>query len=196
MDGVRGMARSTVFQYKGTRSWSGPELGVDHIVTGVLSMHGQYTLHPGWLVDARNGSPYLGTAIRAPDSTPTKSRTISHPDHSRTSSQVRRRKPAGREAIRISGPRAFRLYLKDVSTGMNGSQGLVKAIDYFSGHWHRSRLALAYSGLADSYTLLEYYANVPSSQSRAIAHDCSTQGAGARSELPRPHLDGVGVRKL
>lgn len=193
LDGVRVLARSTVFQYKNHPAPldAGKKLGVDHIVTGVLALHGQEISIQAELVDARNGSRIWGARFDRPMA------GINDVQNEISTQITRALRPqldggSQRDVKRYASadPEAFRLYLKGrFHWNERGAQGLGKAIDYFNQAIEIDPgLALAYTGLADSYTLLELYANVPVSQSRASATAAARKALALDPGLAEAHV--------
>jgi serine/threonine protein kinase/tetratricopeptide (TPR) repeat protein len=161
--GLRVMARSTVFRYRGHEldpQTVGKELNVDALLTGrVLQMSAQFRISVE-LVDVSDGSQLWGKQYnrRLTDILEIQeelSREVT--DNLRLKLTQKEKKRLGKRDTR--NPEAFQIYLKGrYYWNKRTSEGFRKAIRFFQEAIDADpNYALAYAGLADAYSNLGSY---------------------------------------
>jgi TolB-like protein/Tfp pilus assembly protein PilF len=161
------IARSSVFRYKGREEdplTIGKELGVRAVLTGRLMQRGDTMLISAELVDIRDNKQLWGEQYErkladmmsvhremAREITNNLRPTLSGVDRSRMEKQY------------TANPEAYELYLRGrFYWNKRTPDDFRKAITYFEQAIAKDpNYALAYSGLADAYTLLTVYSNEP-----------------------------------
>ena len=159
------IARSSVFRYKGREDDPlsiGRELGVRAVLTGRMTQRGDMVLISTELVDIRDNKQLWGEQYErkisdmlsvqreiAREITNNLRPTLSGVDRSRMEKQY------------TANPEAYQLYLKGrFYWNKRTPSDFKKSIAYFEQAIAKDpNYALAYSGLADSYTLLAVYSN-------------------------------------
>lgn len=159
------IARSSVFRYKGKEGDPlaiGKDLGVRAVLTGRLMQRGESMLISAELVDIRDNKQLWGEQYErkladmlsvqreiAREITNNLRPTLSGVDQTRMEKQY------------TANPEAYQLYLKGrFYWNKRTPADFEKAITYFQQAIDKDpKYALAYSGLADAYTLLTVYAN-------------------------------------
>lgn len=167
LPGLRVMARSTVFRYKGRDVYPqdvGRELGVRAVFIGRLLQRGENIVIKTELVDASDGALLLAEQYQRKSGDIFEleadiSKQIS--DHLRVKiagAQL----PAGRQTI---NPEAYDIYLKGrFFWNQRSPAAMKKGIEYFVQAIKKdANYAQAHSGLADCYTLLSW-SSVPPRQ--------------------------------
>ena len=154
------LARGTVYRYKGPDVdplKTGRELGVRAVLTGKITQVGNDVVIGTELVDVMNGAHLWGEQYR---------RTLSdiftlQEEIAQEISQQLRLRLTGEEQRQLTkryteDSDAYQLYLKGLfSWNKRMPEDLLKGIEYFKQAVAKDeRYALAYVGLADSYTLL------------------------------------------
>jgi len=154
------MARTTVFRYKGQLSDPqkvGRELGVRAVLTGRITQRGDTLIVQAELMDVSDGSQLWGEQYN---------RKLAdvlsvQEDISREISAKLRLRLTSEEERRLAkryteNSDAYQLYLKGLfHQNTRTEQGLKTSIDYFEQAIAKEpRYALAYTGLADSYSYL------------------------------------------
>lgn len=163
LPGLRVMARSTVFHYKGKQTdprTVGKELQVGAVLLGSVMPHGDSLVIRAELVDVSDGSQLWGREYKRgiPDM------QVIQEEISKDITNALRLKLTGDEEQRLAkhatqNSEAYQLYLKGrYSWNKRTLEGLHDGIDYFNQAIDRDPgFALAYTGLADSYIVLGGY---------------------------------------
>jgi eukaryotic-like serine/threonine-protein kinase len=158
--GLRVMARSTVFRFRGTQSDAldaGRQLGVGTVVSGRITVHGSRLSIDAELIDTRDGARLWGERFERDltgilDAQEEIAEAIS--EHLRVKlSRGHKKRLTRRKEI---DPDAYRLYLQGrFWWNKRPQEGFMKGLDYFQQAIERDPLfALAYSGIADAYAIL------------------------------------------
>ncbi len=163
LQSLRVMARSTVFRYKGKEADPqkvGQDLHVGAVLTGRLQERGDTLVIQAELVDVSKGTQLWGAQYN---------RKLAdilavQEEISREISEKLRLRLTGEEKTRMAkrateDNEAYQLYLKGrYYWNKRTEEGFHRAIEYFSEATEKDRnYALAYAGLADSYSLLSDY---------------------------------------
>jgi serine/threonine-protein kinase len=163
LPGLRVMARSTVFHYKGKQTDPrivGRELQVGAVLLGSVMPHGDSLVIRTELVDVSDGSQLWGREYKRgmPDI------QVMQEEISKDITNALRLKLTGEEEQRLArhatqNGEAYQLYLKGrYSWNKRTLEGLRDGIDFFNQAIDRDPgFALAYTGLADSYIVLGGY---------------------------------------
>lgn len=190
---LRVMARSTVFRYKGEEvdpQRAGRELGVRAMMTGRVLHRGDLLIIKTELVDTEDGAHLWGEQY---------SRNLSDifAIEDEISSEISARlrlKLSGTEKKQLAkrhteNAEAYQLYLKGrFYWNRRTEEGLRKGIDYF-----REAIALdpgyalAYAGLADSYTILASYSAVAPNDAFPIARVSANKALELDDRLAEAH---------
>jgi TolB-like protein/Tfp pilus assembly protein PilF len=155
--------RSTVFRYKGKDSDSqtiAKELNVQAILNGRVSQHGDQLTLSLELVDAQKDSVLWSEQYNRKQSDLVSLQSeIARDVSSKLSAKL-----SGADVTKVtktytSDPEAYQLYLKGrFHWNKRTYDDLLKAIEHFKAAVEKDdRFALAYSGLADTYSVLPYY---------------------------------------
>jgi TolB-like protein/Tfp pilus assembly protein PilF len=160
LSGLRVMARSTVFRYKGRKSDPqdvGRDLNVEAVLTGRVLQRGDVLLVTTELVDVANGWRLWGKQYdrKAED-------ILSVQDEiAREISERLRLSLSGQEKKRLAkrytqDTEAYHLYLKGRHCwNKRTAEGIQRGVEFFKRAIEKDpRFALAYAGIADSYYLL------------------------------------------
>src|SRR5579871_4459327 len=177
---VKVMARSTAFRFKGKEDdpqQIGKTLQVDGILVGNVTQHGDEISVQADLVSTSDGSELWGGhySVKTADITQLQGQIASdvsnklQPNLDGTQRQ---------HLVRAStaNPQAYKLYLEGRSLWYGRTrEGLLKSIDLFQESIAADpNYALAYAGLADTYTVIPSYgAGISSRQARVLADDAS-----------------------
>jgi eukaryotic-like serine/threonine-protein kinase len=157
------MARSTVFRYKGKEADPqkvGQSLHVRAVLTGRLLQRGDTLIVQAELVNVANGSQLWGGQFnrKAADV------FALQEDLSKEISERLRLRLTGDEKQRLAkryteNPEAYRLYLQGrYYWNKETPQGLLRALEYFQQAVDKDPVyALAYAGLADTYSELSFF---------------------------------------
>jgi eukaryotic-like serine/threonine-protein kinase len=190
LPGLRVMARSTVFRYKGREVYPqdvGRELGVRAVFIGRLQQRGENIVIKTELVDAIDGSLLLAEQYQS------KSGDIFEleADIAKQISDHLRIKITGeqqRPKHDTDDPQAYDLYLKGrFFWNQRSPEAMKKGIEYFVQAIKKApTYAKAYSGLADCYTLLSWY-NVPPREFVPKARMSVTNALKIDDQLPEAH---------
>ena len=191
--GVRVMARSTVFRYKGRDldpQQIGRELRVRAVLTGHLLQRSDTLIIQIELVETRKGSQLWGSQyVRKLDDVLTLQEDIS-----REISQNLRLRLTGEEKQRLvrrytSDPEAYQLYLKGrYFWNKRTDADLRKAISYFEQAVAKDpEYALAYTGLADSYHVLWVYSNITPRECHHLAKAAALRAVQIDDTLAEAH---------
>jgi serine/threonine protein kinase len=193
LHGVRVMARSTVFRYKGRDpdpQQIGRELRVRAILTGRLLQRGDTLIIQTQLVETRKGSQLWGSQyVRKLEDVLTLQEDIS-----REISQNLRLRLTGEEKQRLvrrytDDPEAYQLYLKGrYFWNKRTDADLRKAISYFQQAVAKDAgYALAYAGLADSYHVLWVYSNITPKECHHLAKAAALRAVQIDDTLAEAH---------
>jgi eukaryotic-like serine/threonine-protein kinase len=190
LPGLRVMARSTVFRYKGRDVYPqdvGRELGVRAVFIGRLQQRGENIVIKTELVDASDGSLLLAEQYQS------KSGDIFEleADIAKQISDHLRIKITGeqqRPKHDTDDPQAYDLYLKGrFFWNQRSPEAMKKGIEYFVQAVKKDpTYAKAYSGLADCYMLLSWY-NVPPREFVPKARMSVTKALKIDDQLPEAH---------
>jgi serine/threonine protein kinase/tetratricopeptide (TPR) repeat protein len=177
---VKVMARSTAFRFKGKEDdpqQIGKTLQVDGILVGNVTQHGDEISVQADLVSTSDGSELWGGhySVKTADITQLQGQIASdvsnklQPNLDGTQRQ---------HLVRAStaNPQAYKLYLEGRGLWYGRTrEGLLKSIDLFQESIAADpNYALAYAGLADTYTVIPSYgAGISSRQARVLADDAS-----------------------
>jgi serine/threonine protein kinase/tetratricopeptide (TPR) repeat protein len=192
LPGLRVMARSTVFRYKGRDVYPqdvGRELGVRAVFIGRLLQRGENIVIKTELVDAIDGSLLLAEQYQS------KSGDLFEleADIAKQISDHLRIKITGEQQRKLAqhdtdDPQAYDLYLKGrFFWNQRNPEAMKKGIEYFVQAIKKdATYAKAYSGLADCYTLLSWY-SVPPREFVPKARMSVTKALKIDDQLPEAH---------
>jgi eukaryotic-like serine/threonine-protein kinase len=190
LPGLRVMARSTVFRYKGRDVYPqdvGRELGVRAVFIGRLMQRGENIVIKTELVDAIDGALLLAEQYQS------KSGDILEleADIAKQISDHLRIKITGEQQQTkhdTYDPQAYDLYLKGrFFWNQRSPEAMKKGIEHFVQAIKKDpTFAKAYSGLADCYTLLSWY-NVPPREFVPKARMSVTKALKIDDQLPEAH---------
>src|SRR5262249_29967520 len=185
--------RSTVFQYKGKDTVPlkvGHDLGVRAVVTGRLLQRGDSLIVSAELLDVRDNKQIWGEQYnrKLADALAVQQ------EISREISERLRTKLSGEEQRQLtrrdtSNPDAYAFYLKGRYYWNKRTPGnLRKAIEQFQLAADKDpNYALAYVGLADCYSLLEFYAGTPGIESLPKAKAFAERALQLDNSLAEAH---------
>lgn len=189
------MARSTVFRFKGNQDDPqkiGQALQVSALLMGRIAQHGNEVSVQADLVNTSDGSELWGAHYvrRAADITEVQS------DITRDVAKRLRLQSNGAELRRLgsagtNNPEAYRLYLEGRQLWYGRTaEGLTKSIDLFQQAIAADpNYALAYTGLAETYTVIpSYRAGITSKQAGLLAEAASRKAIELDDSLPEAHL--------
>jgi serine/threonine protein kinase/tetratricopeptide (TPR) repeat protein len=198
--GLRVMARSTVFRYKGTEpdpQKVGQDLHVRAVLVSRLLQRGDTLVINTELVDAEKGSQLWGTQYKRKLADVL---TVQE-EVSRDISENLRLRLTGEEKQRLrkhstENAEAYQLYLKGRYYSNKASlEGLKKSVDYFQqaiekdpGH------ALAYAGLANSYGTLGIFSYLQSKDAFPKAKAAALKALEIDGSLAEAHA-ALGIAK-
>lgn len=164
---LRVMARSTVFRYKGQAlnpQTLGAELGVRAVLAGRIQARGDKLVVKVELVDTKDGSLLWAESYQRPQGDIFELES----EIAKQISEHLRLRLSGEQAARLAkrytdNAEAYHLYLKGrFFWNQRSPEAMRKAIECFLQAIKKdSHYALAYSGMADSYTLLSWSAVPP-----------------------------------
>jgi len=187
------MARSTVFHFKGKEidpREVGRQLGVQAVMSGRLLRQGDHLIVRTELLNVGDGTQLWGGEY---------DRELSNvlglqQDISREISEKLRLKLTGEEQKRLTGrdptnEEAYEFYLRGrYFWNKRTAEGLSKAIEQFQQAINRDpNYALGHVGLADSYSLLEEYAGVPSTETLPKARAAADRALAINDSLSEAH---------
>ena len=187
-------ARSTVFRYKGKETDPqkvGSELNVQAVLSGRMAQRGDGLSFSLELVDTRTGNQLWGEQYnrKLTDLVALQS------DIARDVSNKLRIKPSGADEGRVAksytgNPEAYRLYLLGrFYWNKRTAKDLHKAAEYFRQAVALDlNYALAYSGLADAYTLLPIYGGAPPSEVLPKAREAALKALSLDNQLAEAHI--------
>jgi eukaryotic-like serine/threonine-protein kinase len=193
LSSLRVSPRSTVFQYKGKDTDPlkiGHDLGVRAVVTGRLLQRGDSLIVSAELLDVRDNKQVWGDQYnrKLADALAVQQQI------SREISERLRTKLSGEEQRQLtkrdtSNPDAYAFYLKGrYYWNKRTPDNLRKSIEQFQLATDKDpNYALAYVGLADSYTLLEFYAGTPASETLPKAKAFAERALQLDNSLAEAH---------
>ena len=195
LPGLRVMARSTVFRFKGRETdpqTVGMELNVRAVLVGRVVQHGQTLIVGVELVDATTGWQLWGEQYdRPPSDILAVQAEISKEIAGRLSfklSGAQKRKLAKRQAENTD---AYRLYLEGrYHWNKRTEEGIQKAIECYQQAIEKDpSCAQAYAGLADSYTLAGSagYGRLTPQEAVGKARAAALEALRIDPKLPEPH---------
>ncbi|MFN2510885.1 MAG: protein kinase [Pyrinomonadaceae bacterium] len=197
---LRVMARATVFRYKGQEidpQVVGNKLNVRAVMTGRVQYLGDDLLIATELVDVKDGSQLWGAQYK---------RKLA--DIFEVQEEIARRISEKLE-VRLSGaerkqlakrhtenPEAYQAYLKGrYYWSKRTPQGFLKAIEYFERATSIDPdYSVAYSGLADCYTLLNYAGVLRPKEAMPKALSAAVRALQIDDSLPEAHNSMAAVR--
>ena len=192
---LRVMARSTSFRRSSAESpvAAGKALKVDAVLTGKVDTSGDRIIVSTELVDVRDGSRIAGLRrelVREDIAT-----LVSLIGNDVAQSLQLDPRPVRQPPVKAE---AYRLYLQGRQQwNTRTPEGLRAAMDrYRRAIEIEPGFAPAYSGLADTYSLLELYASVPSSEGRARAIWAAERAVELDPLLPEAHASLGTVRTI
>jgi eukaryotic-like serine/threonine-protein kinase len=193
ISGLRVMARSTVFRYKGRDidpEKIGRDLKVDAVLTGILVQRENDLVIKTELVKVADGSQLWGENYHPSfaDMLPLQeeiSRKIVEKLRLRLSRDQQQRFTKSHQP----NTEAYHLYLKGrYNWNKRTPDGLKTGIEYFKQAIEKDpTYALAYAGLADSYALLGNYGVIPQDEALQRAQGAATKALEIDEALPEAH---------
>jgi len=187
------IARSSVFRYKGKQTDPmavGKELGVRVVLTGRLMQHGETMLVSAELIDIRDNKQLWGEQYEtkladmlsvqreiAREITNNLRPTLSGVEQSRMEKQY------------TANAEAYQLYLKGrFYWNKRTPADIQKAVPFFEQAIEKdSNYALAYSGLADAYTLIPVYTREPAREYMPKAKEAALKALALDDKLAEAH---------
>ena len=188
------MARSTVFRFKSTQDdprLIGKTLQVGAVLVGRITQHGDQVGVQADLVDTNDGSELWGSHYdrKLADITQVQS------DITRDISNSLRIRLAGSEQKTLgqagtTNPEAYRLYLEGRQLWYGRTRnGLTKSIDLFKQSIAADpNYALAYTGLADTYSVIPSYSDYSPKQARILSDQATRKALELDPALPEAHV--------
>jgi eukaryotic-like serine/threonine-protein kinase len=184
------MARSTVFRYKGNLEDPqkiGKALQVNAVLMGRITQHGDLVGVQTDLVSTADGAELWGSQYsRKLDEVPQLQSDITRDISAHLRSPV-----SGQEQERLgragtTNPEAYRLYLEARQLWYGrSSEGMKKSIDLFQQAIAADpNYALAYSGLADAYSIAPSYMDMGSRQGHLLAEEAARKALELDHSLP------------
>ncbi|HEU5163671.1 MAG TPA: protein kinase [Thermoanaerobaculia bacterium] len=193
IDGLRVVPRSTVFQFKGKQDdiqSAAETLNVNAVVTGRVLQRGESLTVSAELIDARTNAQLWGARYERSIS---EALALQQEISREISARLR---PAGTESapLRTAGemtrdPEAYQLYLKGrYHWNRRTGESLQKALGFFEEAVATDPgFALAHIGVADSYLLMEQYADRPSAETTAKAEAAIRKALEIDEMIPEAH---------
>ena len=199
---LRVIARNSVYRYKGRDidpQAVGRELGVQAILTGRITRQGARLSVTAELVDARDRSHLWGERHEREIG----DLQLAQIDLARHIANSLRLKLSREEQARfdrhdVRDPTTYELYLKGrYFWNRRTSSDFRKSIGYFRQAVDRDpSFALAYSGLADSYSLLTEYHAEPADATYAEAKKAATRALEIDDELAEAHTSLAYIKQF
>ncbi|MFY9583658.1 MAG: protein kinase [Candidatus Acidiferrales bacterium] len=201
LPGLRVMARSTVFRYKGKDADPqkvGQELRVGAVLAGRLQQRGDTLIVQAELVDVDKGAQLWGDQYN---------RKLAdvfavQQEISQQISEKLRVRLTGEDKTRMAkrsttDPEAYQLYLKGRSyLNRRTEEGAKKAIEYFSQAIERDpSYAQGYAGLADGYIILENEGGMPGIEAFSKARAAALKALALDDTLAEAHTSLAGVKE-
>ena len=199
---LRVIARSSVFRYKGKESdplTAGKELGVRAVLTGRILQRGDSLTISTELLDVRDNKQLWGEQYSEKISDLL---SVQREIASKITANLRLKLSGEQQKLvakhYTDNPEAYQLYLKGrFYWNKRSTEGFKKASEQFQQAVDKDpSFALAYVGLSDSYSVMEQYAGIPSSEAlpkaraavlRALQIDDSLAEAHASFGLINEH---------
>src|SRR5215475_14549042 len=193
LSSLRVSPRSTVFQYKGKDTDPlkvGHDLGVRAVLTGRLQQRGDSLFVSVELLDVRDNKQVWGEQYnrKVADA------LALQQEISREISERLRTKLSGEEQRQLTrrdttNPEAYAFYLKGrYYWNKRTTDNIMKAIEQFQQAADKDpNYALAYVGLADCYSLLEWYAGTPASETLPKAKAFAERALQLDNSLAEAH---------
>jgi TolB-like protein/Tfp pilus assembly protein PilF len=188
------MARSTVFRFKGNQELPqkiGQELGVSAVLLGQVTQHGGQLSIQADLVNTADGTELWGSHYEPQMAD---IRQVQGESTRDLSERLRVHVDAGeKQRLGDAGtinPEAYRLYLEGRQLWYGRTpEGLTKSIDLFQQAIAADpNYALAYTGLADTYTVIpSYVGSVTPRQAVSLADEASRKALELDSSLAEAH---------
>jgi TolB-like protein len=200
--GIRVMARSTVFRYRGRKVdplTAGHELRIQAVVTGRVVQRGDTLVIGSELVNAETGIRLWGDQFN---------RELSQmfevqDEISREISERLRLHLTGEEKKRLTkrhthSTDAYRYYLRGrYCYNKMTADALGRAIGYFQDAIANDpHYALAYAGLADTYALFGFFGAKPPREVMPRARELATIALSIDDGLAEGHLSLAGIKKV
>ncbi|HEX6188487.1 MAG TPA: hypothetical protein VFZ40_10430, partial [Pyrinomonadaceae bacterium] len=186
-------ARSSVFRYKGKATDSrtvGKELNVQAILNGRVVQRGDQLTLSLELVDAQTENVIWSERYNRKQSDLISLQT----EIAREVSQKLKTKLSGADEQRLAknytaNTEAYRLYLRGrFHWNKRAEKDILKAIEYFQqAVVIDPSYALAFTGLADSYSMLPEYSNSPPREIRLKAHEFALKALALDNNLAEAH---------
>jgi len=189
------MARSTVFRYKGKEDDPqkiGQSLQVDALLLGRIIQHEDHVAVEADLVRASDGSELWGEHYdREPADITHVQGDITRDISAKLRIQLNDNAEQRMATAGTANPEAYRLYLEGRQLWHDRSpDGLKKSIDLFKQAIAADpNYALAYAGLADTYTVIgSYVPDITFNEARIQADQASRKAVELGNSLPEAHL--------
>ncbi len=201
LPGLRVMARSTVFRYKGKEADPqkvGQELHVGAVLTGRLQQRGDMLVVQAELVDVDKGAQLWGDQYN---------RKLAdvfavHQEISQQISEKLRVRLTGEDKTRLAkrgttNPEAYQAYLRGrYYWNKRTEEALRKGLDYFEQAIEKDpAFAQGYAGLADSYRFLGYYNFLPPKDAYPRAKAAAMKALELDDSLAEAHATLGGIRR-
>jgi len=187
------IARSSVFRYKGKESdplTAGKELGVRAVLTGRILQRGDNLTISTELIDVRDNKQLWGEQYSEKISDLL---SVQREIASKITANLRL-KLSGEQQNLVAkhytdNPEAYQLYLKGrFYWNKRSADGFKKASEQFQQAVDKDpSFALAYVGLADSYSVMEQYGGVPSSEALPKARAAVVRALQIDDSLAEAH---------
>jgi len=198
--GLRVVSRTTMLRYKGRQvapQRVGRELGVRSVLLGRITTRGDVLSVQAELIDVERDTQLWGQQYeRTTSDLPSVQQQIAQ-----QLAMSLRLKLSDEQQIRLARPatekpEAYQAYLKGrYFWNQRNESGLKKAVEYFSAAAKIDpAYALAYSGLADSYTTLGYFSYLAPIDSFPKAKAAAIRAIELDSGLAEPHTSLAYVR--
>ena len=194
LPGVRVMARSTMFSFKGKDvdpQAVGKQLGVEAVLTGRVVQHGDSLTVQADLVNVADGSQMWGEQFNRKLT----DLVALQGEVARDVSNRLRAKLTGAEEQRLAktytaNPEAYQHYLKGrFYWNKRTAKDLQKAVEYFQQAVAADpNYALAYAGLADAYSLLPTYGGGSPREMFPKAREAAVKALSLDSQLGEAHV--------
>jgi TolB-like protein/Tfp pilus assembly protein PilF/predicted Ser/Thr protein kinase len=191
---LRVMARTTVFRYKGRNAdpqEAGKDLHVRGVVSGTLLQRGDTLIVQAELIDATKGSQLWGSKYNRK----TADVLALQDDLAAEISEKLQLRLSGNQKQRLTkryteDAEAYQLYLKGrYHWNKRTPEGVQKGIEYFQQAIDKDpTYALAYAGLADTYTYLSFFNVVPPQVAMPQAKAAALKALKIDRELAEAHV--------
>jgi serine/threonine-protein kinase len=195
-------ARASVFRYKGKETnpqTIGKELNVQAMLNGRVIQRGEQLILNLELIDAQTENVIWSERYnrRQADLVSLQSE-IARDVSSKLKSKLSGLDEAKVTKTSTTNPEAYQAYLKGrYYWNRRTAENLQKAIEQFKAATDRDpNYALAYSGLADCYLLLNYYAGTPLSETLPQAKAFAERAIAIDDQLAEPHASIGQVNKV